>query len=311
MHRACLSLLLFLTIVISSFAQSKKPNKTKVVPLSPAGIKAEGSFIYTYVDDQHRRRMSAEVFRPTNTTEPAPVIVMFFGGGWQNGRPALFVPLAQHLSLRGYVTVIPNYRLSGEAPFPAAVHDCKAAIRWVRANAKRFNADANKISVLGGSAGGHLSAFLAATNGDPQFEGKGDHQKFSSEVQAAIVMCGPVNMLNQGIVDRVEAGATSKEGDAILDFMGGVPPSVDDTIYRLASPITHLDQDMPPALFIDGELDNPRLRYTDFWKKMDVLGIHHDFVLMPKAPHPFWVSEEWFHPTVEAVDMFLKKTLRY
>ncbi len=304
-----LVLFLLLFSLHSLSAQAPKPNRTKVVPLMPEGIKAGGSFMYTYVDEKKRRRMTAEVFMPAKATKPAPVIVMFFGGGWQNGRPGLFTPLAQHLTLRGYITVIPNYRLSGEAPFPAPVHDCKAAVRWVRASAKRLNADPDRIAVMGGSAGGHLAAFVAATNGDPAFEGMGDHKGQSSRVQAAVVMCGPVDLLTDDIRKRVEEGARAPVGDAILDFMGGMTPSANIEAYEQASPITHLDEDMPPTLFIDGENDRPRVRYTDFWRKMDDLKIRHDFVMMHQAPHPFWVYEEWFMPTVEAVDTFLKETL--
>ena len=230
---------------------------------------------------------------------------MFFGGGWQNGRPGLFAPLAQALAQRGYVCVVPEYRLSGEAPFPAAVHDAKAAIRWTRKNARRFRIDPKRIATIGGSAGGHLSGFMAATNNLTRFEGSGDHREISSDVQAAIVMCGPMNMLADGVAQRAEEGATKPEGDAILDFMGGAPPSKDPDRYREASPLTHIGKHTPAMLFIDGENDRPRLRYTDFWKKMDDLGIQHEFVLMPQGPHPFWVMKEWFLPTVDAVDDFL------
>jgi pectinesterase len=234
---------------------------------------------------------------------------MFFGGGWQNGRPALFAPLGQALAQRGYVCVIPEYRLSGEVPFPGAVHDCKAAIRWTRKNAKRFRIDTQRIACMGGSAGGHLSGFMAASNGIEQFEGNGDHQDTSSEVQAAIVMCGPMNLLEEQMAKSVEAAVDNPNGNAVLDFMGGQPPSKDEAIYREASPLTHLGKHTPPMLFIDGENDRPRVRYTEFWKKMDELSIPHEFQLMPDAPHPFWVMRQWFDPTVEAVDAFLKTHL--
>lgn len=292
---------------------SNKPDRSKVHANFTEGIHQEGSIIYTYVDAKRRRRLTLDLYRPAGDSKlgkrPFPAIVIYFGGGWQNGRPGLMRPLAQALAQRGYVCVVPEYRLSGEAPFPAAVHDAKAAIRWTRKNAKRFNIDPDRIATLGGSAGGHLAGFMGASNGVARFEGEGDHQDASSDVQAAIVMCGPMNMLAGGVVDRAEAGAKSERGDAILDFMGGVPPSKDKARYIEASPLTHLSKQSPPMLFIDGENDKPRLRYTDFWRKMDKLGIEHEFVLMPQAPHPFWVMNEWFKPTVNAVDGFLKKRL--
>lgn len=285
-----------------------QPDRSKVLP-DATGVHSAGSMIFTYVDEKKRRRLTLDLYRPADGEGPYPAIVMFFGGGWQNGRPGLFTPLAQALARKGYVCVVPEYRLSGEAPFPAAVHDGKAAIRWARKNAKRFQIDPDRIATLGGSAGGHLSGFMAATNGVDRFEGKGDHRDLRSDIQAAVIMCGPVNMLADGVAERAEEGAKKPEGDAILDFLGGVPPSKDPDRYREASPLTHLGSTAPPMLFIDGEKDRPRLRYTDFWKKMDQLEIPHEFVLMPEAPHPFWNMREWFDPTVDAVDAFLRKHL--
>ena len=285
-----------------------EPNRQKVRPSMTEGIILEGSSVFTYVDEHKQRRLTADVFRP-EVKGPHPAIVMYFGGGWQNGRPGLFAPLAQALAQRGYVCIVPEYRLSGEAPFPAAVHDAKAAIRWARKSAKRYDIDPNRIACLGGSAGGHLSGFMAATNGLERFEGEGEHQEISSTVQAAIVMCGPMDLLEEDIVSRVEDALGKPEGDAILAFMGGEAPSTNRKIFQEASPLTHVSKETPPMLFIDGENDRPRVRYTDFWQKMDELKIPHEFALMPDGPHPFWVMEEWFLPTVDAVDTFLKKHL--
>lgn len=304
------SFFLFLTgVLLFSAHGEEKIDRTKVAPNMTDGIHVDGSFIFTYVDEEKRRRLTADVYRPAEGEGPYPAIVMYFGGGWQNGRPALFAPLAQAMAQRGYVCIVPEYRLSGEAPFPAAVHDAKAAIRWARKNAKRFEIDPDRIATIGGSAGGHLSGFMGASNGLDRFEGSGEHQGVSSDVQASIVMCGPMDLLSDAIVERVEAAADSEGGDAILDFMGGMAPSVDETLYREASPLTHLSDATPPMLFIDGELDRPRLRYTAFWEEMDELGIPHEFVLMPQGPHPFWNMREWFGPTVDAVDVFLNKHL--
>ena len=235
---------------------------------------------------------------------------MFYGGGWMNGRPGQLTALAQALVERGYVCVVPQHRLSGEKTFPAAVHDCKAAIRWTRKNAKRYSIDPRRIATMGGSAGGHLAGFMAASNGVKQFEGEGDHHGVSSDVQAAVVMCGAMNFLESFIVDRLEKAAGTLRSDAVIDFMGGALPRQKTSIYREASPVTHVSKRTPPMLFIDGELDKPGLRYASFWPRLDKLKIQYQFIKMPGAPHPFWHQREWFIPTVDAADAFLKKHLR-
>lgn len=309
-------LLIFGSVFLIGFtfsqAQGKKEeviDRSKVLPDMAEGIRSEGSIIFNYVDEKKRRRLSLDLYRPETQEGLSPAIVMYFGGGWQNGRPALFAPLAQALAQRGYVCVVPEYRLSGEAPYPAAVHDAKSAIRWTRKNAKRFQIDPNSIACIGGSAGGHLSGFVAATSGSGMFEGEGEHQDTSSEVQAAIVMCGPMNFLDPAMVENLEEAAVTPEGSAIVDFMQGETPSSNGRLYKEASPVTYVGAATPPMLFIDGEFDRPEVRYTQFRKVMDHHGIANEFVLMPKAPHPFWVMREWFDPTVAAVDDFLKRHL--
>lgn len=314
MNRSCrliLSAAFGVAVILSAdhVEAQAKPDRSRVRPDMTAGIRQEGSVIFTYVDEKRRRRLTLDVYQPAGGDGPFPAIVMYFGGGWQNGRPGLFAPLAQRLAQKGYVCVVPEYRLSGEAPFPAAVHDCKAAVRWSRKHARRFRIDPDRIACMGGSAGGHLAAFVGASVGVERFEGNGDHREVSSKVQAAIVMCGPVDMLESTIVQRVEAAANDPNGDAIIDFMGGFVPSQNEMVYREASPLTHVSARTPPMLFIDGENDRPRVRYTKLWAELDRLKIPHEFVMMPDAPHPFWVMREWFEPTVEAVDRFLQEHL--
>jgi acetyl esterase/lipase len=307
-----LTLLLVLLLGPMLPAQDKssaKADRSRVKPDMLEGVLREPHMIFTHVDERKRRRLTLDLYRPSAGEGPHPAIVLYFGGGWQNGRPGICANLAQALAKRGYVCVVPQYRLSGEKPFPAAVHDCKAAIRWMRRNARRFKADPDRIACLGGSAGGHLSGFMAATNGIKRFEGKGDNPEVSSDVQAAIVMCGPMNLLSAHVVERVAKAAGKPEGDAVIDFMGGALPTQKTEIYREASPLTHVSKRTPPMLFIDGELDRPGVRYTEFCGKLDKLGIPHEFVMMPGAPHPFWNMREWFLPTVKAVDEFLRKHL--
>ena len=306
----CLLFILIFSGQILDAQNASKPKRVKVRPVFTEGLHIEGSVIYSYVDEKKRRRMSLDLYKPAEHKEPLPTIVMFFGGGWQNGRPGLFAPLGQALAQRGYVCVVPEYRLSGEAPFPAAVHDGKAAIRWTRANARRFRIDPDRIATIGGSAGGHLAGFMGATNGIKRFEGIGGHNDQSSSVQASIVMCGAMTLLDPHIIERIEKNKDGPRGDAVIDFMGGHTPSTNRGIYEEASPLAHVGANSPPMLFIDGEFDRPEIRYTEFRKRLDSHRIPHQFVLMPKGPHPFWVYEHWFGPTVDAVDAFLKEHLK-
>ena len=281
--------------------------RVKVLPEMTDGIISEGSIIFNYVDQKRRRRLSLDVYRPKNPVGQSPAIVMYFGGGWQNGRPALFAPLAQALAQKGYVCIVPEYRLSGEAPFPAAVHDAKAAIRWTRKHAKRFKIDAQKIACLGGSAGGHLAGFVATTTGSGKFEGTGEHQKFSSGVQAAIVMCGPMDLLNPESVKRVNAAAKSHVGHAMIDFLQGETPNSNHDLYQMASPVFHAGKQTPPILFIDGEKDDPGSRSEKLREVLNNHQIPNRLIILPEAPHPFWIYQQWFQPTIDAVDVFLRE----
>lgn len=299
--------------VVTKLTKEEAPKKTngkrRLVPPRFAEGLIIGRAQYTYVDDQKKRRLTLDTYRPKNVAPNTklPILLIYFGGGWINGRPGHMTPLAQAIAQRGYVTVVPNYRLSREAPFPAALHDCKAAIRWARSHAKSLKGDPDKIAVTGGSAGGHLAGLVAATNGLQEFEGR--ESNVSSEVQALIVMCGSMDLLSESTQKNIKLSEERGQVHPIIQFLGG-PPSKRREAYIKASPNTHLSKSMPPSLFIDGELDNPRIRYTETWKKMDDLGISHEFVLMEGGPHPFWNYEQWFDATIEAFDTFLTKQFK-
>ena len=308
-----LCFLILTMLAVKSVAQNKssmEPDLTRVMPNRHEGVIKQPHLQYTYVDKRRKRRLTLDLYRPTKCETACPAIVMFFGGGWMNGRPGLFAALAQALTQRGYVCVVPQYRLSGEKPFPAAVYDCKAAIRWTRKNAKRYNIDPEHIATLGGSAGGHLAGFMAASNGVKRFEGNGDHHNVSSNVQAAVVMCGTMNLLEPFILERLKKAASTLRSDAVIDFMGGALPDHKTGIYVEASPLTHVSKNTPPMLFIDGELDKPGMRYASIWPRLDELNIPYEFNKMPNAPHPVWGMHEWFLPTVDATDAVLKKYFR-
>ena len=107
------------------------------------------------------RTLEMDIYRPKDSWETLPAIVCIHGGGWNKGGKIHFKNVAQSLAAKGYVTASIDYRLSGEAPFPVHIHDCKAAVRFLRANAQKYGIDPARIGATGSSAGGHLAALLA------------------------------------------------------------------------------------------------------------------------------------------------------
>ena len=135
---------------------------------------------------------------------PKPAIVVIHGGGWIEGDKSSFasrdagVPgnIVDFAAL-GFVAVTINYRLAAEAPFPAALEDCKCAVRWLRAHAKVYDVDPHKIGAFGNSAGGHLAMLLGMIGPDGALEGDGPNQDQSSMVQAVVSDSGPIDLVEQ------------------------------------------------------------------------------------------------------------------
>jgi acetyl esterase/lipase len=180
----------------------------------------------------------------------APVVVWIHGGAWQVGSRE--ITPTQFLNDNGYAVASISYRFTDVAIFPAQIQDCKCAIRFLRANAKAFGIDAAKIGVWGASAGGHLAAMLAITNGHIEFEGDDGYGSYSSDVQAACDWFGPsdlVSMLDQ--VSSIDhAGPESPEGRLV-----GGHISRNRQLAEIASPISHVAQNAAPMLIVHGTKD--------------------------------------------------------
>jgi acetyl esterase/lipase len=187
--------------------------------------------------------------------KPRPAIVVIHGGGWIEGDKSSFSTPKNRppgniidFARLGFVAATINYRLSREAPFPAAVHDCKNAVRFLRANAKKYEIDPDRIGAWGNSAGGHLALLLGMTESDPHLEGDGPHRDQSSRVQAVVSDSGPIDL-----IATHEAGTLRS---IIEQFLGGPPEGARIDDYKQASPIHRISKPMPPMLLIYGEVDN-------------------------------------------------------
>jgi acetyl esterase/lipase len=232
----------------ASSASAQQPGKGKG-PAVPAGAKRIADLEYAKVGD---KKLLLDLYLPEKADGPLPVIVGIYGGAWMAGSKEQ----AQGIRLagRGYAVATFNYRLSGVATFPAQIEDCKAAVRWLRANAKKYNLDPDRIGAIGHSAGGHLASLLGASAGVQEFD-KGDNLDFSSKVHAVCAMSGPTDFLQMD--GHAPKGASLKHNPANSPesrLIGGAIQENKDKVAK-ANPITYVGRDSPPFLLIHGEAD--------------------------------------------------------
>src|SRR5262245_60671979 len=241
----------------------------------PAGTRTERNL--AYVKDGHERN-KLDLYLPPQADAPLPVVVWIHGGAWRAGSkdrcPATWA-VAQ-----GYAVGSLNYRLLQHAEFPAQIEDCKAAIRWLRANAKKYNLDPEHVGVAGASAGGHLAALLGTTGNVKELEGKGGNEGQSSRVQAVIDLFGPT-----GIPTR------NREQGNVLRYL---------TKYA------------PPFLILHGDADKTvpirhSERLTEALKKA---GVEVQFVRKEGAGHggPSFQTDEARKSYQDFFDKHLKKS---
>ena len=160
------------------------------------------------------RKMLADLFIPKGKG-PYPAALIIHGGGWIKGDKMKFRAMGLEMAKRGFVSMAIDYRLAEEALFPANIHDCHAAVRFLRAHAGKYKVDPERIGVVGGSAGAHLAGLLATTAKVKTLHGKGGHEDFSSEVQAAVVMSGPMEISTGSVAER---SLTAKNPVAMPSF---------------------------------------------------------------------------------------------
>jgi len=283
-------------------ARADELPRTKVSAELLAGIEAHPDLVYASYGD---RKMQLDLYRPLNAEGVLPAIVCIHGGGWQKGERRNHAHLAQVLADRGFVTVTISYRLSGEAQFPAQIHDCKAAVRWLRANAKKYGVDVGAIGATGLSAGGHLVALLAMSGAVEELEGDGGNAGQSSAIQAAVAMGAQSDLMTERIALRSSAGT----GEIYRKFLGGSQADRPD-LYRLASPRHHLDKADPPLAFVTGALDDPSTHAEAIRAEMKGFGIDSGLLVIADAPHPFLGRQLFFDQAVDFIEAFFQRHLK-
>lgn len=192
---------------------------------------------YAVADGQS---LQLDLYLPKASTETMPLIVWIHGGGWRSGDKSNINSAIRQLSGAGYAVASINYRLKDLTIHPKNIHDCKGAIRWLRANAKNYGYDPDRIAVSGGSAGGHLALLLGLSHGITELEGiVGGNLDQSSAVSAIITLYGPTELT----VMLKKSARFSKNNPLIMEHLAS------------ASPLTYLSTDDPPVLIIHGDQD--------------------------------------------------------
>jgi arylsulfatase A-like enzyme/acetyl esterase/lipase len=281
-------------------APPRADGRTAIQATIQASLDSQLDVTYARYGD---RTLEMDLYRPKGTWGDLPAIVCVHGGGWGKGSKINHEKPAQALAARGFVTATISYRLSGEKPFPAQIQDCKAAVRFLRANAKKYGIDPDKIGAIGHSAGGHLVALLAASGEVKELEGEGGNAGFSSAIQAAVPMGAQTDFMSERNRKK------SKEAAIWQKFLSGSQEQRPE-IYRLASPLTHLDKNDPPCWFISGEKDDPSTHADEFRKEMKKFGIESHLTVIEGAPHGFMTQQAWFDEMIETAGSFFEKTLK-
>ncbi len=255
MHQTYLPVVcLFLVMVASARAQQPAAVKKAAEPeyRIPDGVAFEADVEYGRAGD---RSLTLDLFRPKQQGDRTlPVVVYIHGGGWERGNKREGHRVLSELVLEGnYAAVTVAYRLSGEAIWPAQIHDCKAAVRWVRSNAKKYGFDPDRIGVCGGSAGGHLAAIVGVTGDVKELEGACGNPGYSSRVQCVAATSGAYDFVH--FYEQTIGKSNSKRAQMVVrQLLGGTPDEQPDAA-RSASAVTYVSADDPAFLLGHGTLD--------------------------------------------------------
>lgn len=285
-----------------AFEKSVKTNPNiQLVNLAPnAAVTTKTDVVYCTTG---KRKLNLDVFAPAaKATAARTAVIIIHGGGWRSGNRTQHHPLAQQLASLGYVCFTPEYRLSTEALYPAAVYDVKAAIRWVRQHAAQYQVDTARIVALGFSAGGELAAFMGTTGNKPLFEGEGCASGVSSRVNAVVDLDGTLSFVHP----ESSEGDDSKRTSAGT-YWFGYSKKENPQLWEAASPLTHVSAATPPTLFINSSVDRMHAGREDYIRALQQYHVYTEVHTFDDAPHSFPLFDPWFKPMVNYIDGFLRK----
>ena len=240
----------------------------------PSDVRMEKDIVYLPPD----RAEKADLYLPADDSHDHPGVVIIHGGSWTAGDKGQ--PREQNigntLAAHGYVCMSINYLLAdpkaGRNAWPQNLYDCKTAVRWMRANAKRLHLDTDHIGAIGGSAGGHLATMLDVTRPQDGLDPQGPEGEISCRISCVVDMYGPVDLENW------------KDITALLKNRRAAPE-----LYKQFSAMTYLDKNTPPILILHGTADtivDPQ-QSKNLDAALTKLGVEHHLEIVEGAPHSF------------------------
>jgi len=253
------------------------------------------------------RKLLMDLFLPSSSStkateaKPSHAIVLVHGGGWLKGDKTKFRALAIEIAKQGFVVASIEYRLGREAAFPAGMHDCSAAVRYLRAHSEVLNINKDQIGAVGGSAGGHLVGLMATGSHLAELQGEGGNSDQSSRIQAAIVMAGPMEMTTGSVAERSRTSAQSNANAWLRKTVDEAPE-----LYKLADAHVHISKESAPILFMVGEHDNPA-RNAPSREKLKAAGVWTDVNVYKDGKHGCWNQKPWIHAMAADMGKFFRE----
>lgn len=231
-------------------------------PVVPESIEVWKDIVYKQVDST---QLQLDIYKLKSLKKAAPVLIFIHGGAWSKGKRSDYLPYLLDYAEKGFVTATVSYRLSGVAHFPAAVHDVKNAVHWIRSHAFEYNINPEKIALIGGSAGGHLAMMVAYSE-----------EKENEKVNAIVNIYGPSDL----------STSYARERDECLKFLGKSYLEAPG-LYEAASPRTYISNDDPPTLIFHGTIDAlvPVSQSDSLHQWLNQAGVPNDYHRLKGWPH--------------------------
>lgn len=261
-------------------------------------LRVESGITYSRANGQD---LKLDLVMP-RTGGPFPALVTIPGGGWEwIAQPESMLILDELLAERGFAAAEVLYRLAPRDRFPAQIEDCKAAVRWLRANAARYNLDPERIGALGFSSGAQLACLLGVTRPPDGLEGEGGHPEQSSRVDAVVSYFGPTDFTERVWLERYEK--------RLLFTVLGATYAERPDLYRKASPVSYVYPEAPPFLFLHGTEDPivPIEHSRLLAARLQAAGVPARLIEVPGQGHGAWPRRVFETYLAEAVQFLQDK----